>query len=430
MVLGLASVPDLLRLVFLPAFAWAAYRDVRTRRLPNALWPPLALVGVVALALEAAATYPFAGYEGRVFLVRVGFALLFLLPFAYGAYFLRAFGGADAKATMVLALGLPTTPAYALPAGVVAALPPTVLAALPRTTLPLVPSLLGVTAMATLTNAVLVALLYVGYLAVGNLVRGRVGLAMFVGRPTPVERLADRHGSLLRTDGSLPRSGLDLDALRMYFRWRGCTLADLRADPAAFREPDFVGDTFDPTDGATHRGPDTGGPAGSGAATSGAGSDAATDGREADDWAGTGFVQAETEETADAGDAETSGTEAGTVTEAGTAANASEAETTDTDATGTGATTDTDATATDTDEATDDALHDPWAAAAFLDAVDGSAYGTTPETLRSGLQTVAETDRVWVSPGLPFVVPLFGGLLVALTLGDVLTLLLRAVGLA
>ena len=51
---GLGSVGDLLRLVAVPAFAWAAYRDVRTRRIPNRLWPPLVAVGVLALAMEFA----------------------------------------------------------------------------------------------------------------------------------------------------------------------------------------------------------------------------------------------------------------------------------------------------------------------------------------------------------------------------------------
>ena len=35
---------------------------------------------------------------------------------------------------------------------------------------------------------------------------------------------------------------------------------------------------------------------------------------------------------------------------------------------------------------------------------------------------------MWVSPGLPFLVPLFVGLLVALTYGDVLFGIVRALG--
>jgi preflagellin peptidase FlaK len=73
---------------------------------------------------------------------------------------------------------------------------------------------------------------------------------------------------------------------------------------------------------------------------------------------------------------------------------------------------------------------DPWGAAAFLEDVDHDAYGTTPEQLRTGLDLATERETVWVSPGIPFLVPLFLGLLVALTYGDLLFALLRAVGLA
>ncbi len=373
MALGVASVPDLLRLLFVPVFAWAAYRDVRTRRLPNRLWPPLALLGLVTLAWDAVVRFPFAGYDDRVFLIRVGFALVFLLPFSYAAYLLRAFGGADAKAMMVLALGFPITPTYALPTELVTALPPGVVTALPRLSLPLYPSVLGVVAMSALTNAVLVALLFVLGLALRNALAGRVSLAMFVGWPTSVDDVPERYGTLLDTDGTLPSSGLDLDALRMYLRWRGCSLADLRSDPARFRDPASVGETFEPTDGAVHR-QET--PVRDG------GDDVIDDSEEGDEWAGTGFVSSKTRQ---------AGPEK-----------------------------------PETDES--ESVHDPWAAEAFLDDVDGSAYGTTPESLREGLQTVAGQQRVWVSPGLPFVVPLFGGLLVALTYGDALTVLLQALG--
>lgn len=42
------------------------------------------------------------------------------------------------------------------------------------------------------------------------------------------------------------------------------------------------------------------------------------------------------------------------------------------------------------------------------------------------LRAIAEEDAVWISPGIPFIVPMFVGLLVALTYGDVLFALMRA----
>ncbi len=49
---------------------------------------------------------------------------------------------------------------------------------------------------------------------------------------------------------------------------------------------------------------------------------------------------------------------------------------------------------------------------------DSPAYGTTPEKLRDGLQVVASQDEVWISPGIPFIVPMFVGTVIAFTYGD------------
>lgn len=83
-----------------------------------------------------------------------------------------------------------------------------------------------------------------------------------------------------------------------------------------------------------------------------------------------------------------------------------------------------------TDGGVEEADDDPWGAEAFLADIEGSAYGTTPEDLRDGLETLSESDVVWISPGIPFLVPLFLGLVVSFTYGDLLFTLLSALGLA
>lgn len=62
---------------------------------------------------------------------------------------------------------------------------------------------------------------------------------------------------------------------------------------------------------------------------------------------------------------------------------------------------------------------DPWGAAAFCDDV-GDAYGATPTNLRAALDHLTTAESVWISPGIPFLVPLFGGLCLALVYGDLL----------
>jgi preflagellin peptidase FlaK len=324
----LAATTDLLRLLAVPAFGWAAWRDVRTRRLPNRLWYPLLAIGLVALAWDTLGHLPVAGVDDRLFLVRVGISLLVVVPLAYGLWWIGGFGGADAKAMITLAVLFPTYPVFYLASGAY----------------PAVVTDIGVFSMTILTNAVLVGLAYPVYLGVHNGIRGDRAPVMFLGRRTAVSTLPTEHGRLFETTEGFTRDGLDIDALRMYLRWRGTTLDDVRSAPAAHRDPGRVVETFEPTDGAVEAGENR---------------------------------RVEGVDSAD---------------DPGPAAD----------------------------------YDDPWAAGRFLDEIEGSAYGTTPETLREGLRVVTTRDSVWISPGVPFIVPLFFGICLGLSYGDLLFGLLGA----
>ncbi|KTG11649.1 peptidase A24 [Haloprofundus marisrubri] len=331
----LGTMPDLLRLLVVPVFLWAAWRDVKTRRLPNRMWPPLAALGIVLLGWDLWATYPF-GPLDSLFLLQVGISVFFVAPIGYAFWYIGGFGAADAKALIVLALIFPTFPSY-LVSGV---------------ELPFVETTLGVFSFTILTNAVLVAVAYPLVLGLRNLVTRQFSPVMFLGRPVSVDSLSTRHGSLFETPDGYTRNGLDLDALRMYLRWRGTTLSALRADPDAHRDPESVTETYPVGDGSVDDAP----------------SDSPT--------------------VADGG-----------------------------------------AVVRERPEQNSTDYEDPWAAEKFLNSLEWSAYGTTPEKLRNGLDLVSTREEVWMMPGLPFIVPMFVGLLVALTYGDVLFGVLGAVGL-
>lgn len=329
-----ATGPDLLRLVAVPVFAWTAYRDIETRRVSSTVWIPLALLGAVLLLWDARLAWAAGGTAWSYdFLVPTAISLGLVVPIAYLFWWVGGFGGADAKALLVLAVLFPTFPEYAL--GPV--------------TLPLEPTRIGAFSFTILTNAVLVAVALPVVLAIRNAAAGRIAPVMLVGWPVPWERIPETHGRLLETPTGLSRGGLDLDALRMYLRWRGLSLAQLREAPERYRDPATLPDEPNPpTDGA---------------------------------------VTADADIRGDGGALE-------------------------------GAETETAATAaTDSQGVPAD---DPWGAEAFLDDIEGSAYGTTPETLREGLEVLSENETVWISPGTPFLVPIFAGLVIALVYGDLL----------
>jgi preflagellin peptidase FlaK len=350
----LGSIPDLLRLLAVPVFGWAAYRDIETRRVPNKTWLPLAALAVVLLLWDTYAVVnggavgrPAGPTPDRLYFIRVAISLGFVAPLAYGFWLIGGFGGADAKAFMLVAVLFPVYPTYYLTGAA----------------LPLEPSRIGVFSLTILSNTVLAGVVYPLGVAVGNLVRGRFAWAMFLGKPVAVDRLTEEYGRLLEAPDGFTRSGLDLDALRMYLQWRGASLADLRADPTTYRNPDSL--------------PEEPNPPGDGSF--------ATDGGEASDTS-----------SPSPGRRSDGGVPAGgTVDQFGTAGTA-----------------------------------DPWGAERFLDDIEGSAYGTDAETLREGLELLTDTDEVWVSPGIPFLVPMFVGLAASLVYGDVLYALLASLGFA
>ncbi|WP_267161996.1 A24 family peptidase C-terminal domain-containing protein [Halovenus salina] len=347
-----ATIPDLLRLVVLPAFGYLAWRDIKTRRIPHRTWYPLGALALVLLVWEGymVITGDATALDQRLFLTRVSISVLVLVPLAYGFWLLGGFGGADTKAFMVIALLFPTYPEYHLWAvGIDGEF----------ATLPLVATDVGVFSMTILANTVLLGALYPVALAGKNAVTGYVSPAMFVATPIEATDATRRYGVLLEfAEGRLRDARslsavrshlswrrLDLDALRMYLQWRGLDLASVRADPDRYRDPDSLPDEPNPP--------------------------------------GTGSIA----------NSDVGGT----------------------------------ASAVETDGGTTD---DPWGAEAFLDDIDGNAYGTTPEMLRDGLETLTEEDVVWISPGIPFIVPMFFGLVVSFVYGDLLFTLLGFLGVA
>lgn len=311
----IASGPDLLRLALIPAFLWLALVDFRTRRIPRWVWWPIGAVGLIALVWAGMVMAHLPPLQSRVWTIQVAISLGLVAPLGYLFYRFGAYGAADAKAVIVIAIAYPTYP----------------LIKFGTVSLPLVELPTGLFSLTVLVNAVLLGLVYPLALAGRNAVNGDIRTAMFVGLPVHWSKLPERHGVLLEHDNALPRSGLDLDALRMYLQWRKMNLAELRADPYTYVEPSSLPDEpAKPGDGAVR-----------------------TDG---------GIPQP-----------------------------------------------------------------DRWGARAFLDDV-GGAYGTRPEELRIWLDRLTEREVFWVSPGIPFLVLLVGGLVVGLIFGDLFTMIVSHLG--
>ena len=376
----IASGPDTLRLLAIPFFAYVAMLDIRTRRVPNRTWIPLAALAVLLLVWDIlrVMTGDTDPVMRQNFYIQTLISIGLVIPLAYVFWLVGGFGGADAKAFFVVAVLFPAFPVYRLwewsvnggaVAGALDLLPGATYAG----TLPLVEPSFGVFSITVLSNTVVMGALYPVALAARNTTVGYISPGMFVAKPVAWDRATEEYGTLLQMpERSLRESlspsglraylsfrGVDLDALRMYLRWRGLSLSALRENPDRFRNPASLSpDPNRPGDGAIP--------------TDGRDDETATDGTTA-----TAF-----------GDAEPWAPETHLVANG----------------------------------------DDPWGAAAFLDDIEGSAYGTSAETLREGLDSLADDDVVWISPGIPFLVPLFVGLVLAFVYGDLLFAMFQALG--
>lgn len=364
----IASTTDLLRLAVVPVFAWAAWRDIKTRRLPNWLWIALLAFGGGLLMIDAAQHFPFTTYQGGVWLFDVGKSFILIVPLGYLLWWSGGMGAADAKAIITLAVIFPVLPEYLI-AGAVA---------------PLITAPHGIFSLTIVSNAVVVAASVPLSMVVYNLSRGWTHIpSIFISRRVDIKSLPDRAGKLIETgtndadgngeDDETAAASLDLDVLRMYLRWRGVSLSTLRKNPTVARQPDSIGETHPPSDGRVDIGDDL-------------------------DW----------------GDSDSG--QLANPTDGGTSSN-------DRRKPDTGGDRDHNV---DTDDGTDDYENpdggDLWGAAEFINSIDRTTYGVNHLELRDGLDMVTDPnrDQIAVRPGLPFVVPLFVGVVTALTYGDIL----------
>jgi len=201
-----AIVPDLLRVALVPTLGWLAVLDVRTRRVPRAVWWPLFAVAGFATALEVVTV-------GTAGLLAAGVSVAVVGTLAAVFWALEGVGRADAKALAVLAVAYPWLPAFH-----------------GGSALPLLAAPIGPLSLTVVTNAALLGCGYALALGARNAVRGHLRPAMVVARPVAVETLTRRHGTVV--------GGVDLDDLDAYLEWRKTSVAGIRSEPAKYRFAD------------------------------------------------------------------------------------------------------------------------------------------------------------------------------------------------
>jgi len=152
---------------------------------------PLALLGAVLLGWDGWLAWSAGGDAWTFeFLIPTAISLGLVVPIAYLFWWFGGFGGADAKALLVLAVLFPTFPKYALGSW----------------TFPTAGTTdIGTFSFTILTNAVLVGIALPIALAIRNAAAGRIAPVMFVGWPVSWERIPETRPPARDTPAGLSR---------------------------------------------------------------------------------------------------------------------------------------------------------------------------------------------------------------------------------
>ena len=219
-------------IVAVAVLGWAAWRDIKTRRVKRYVWWPGFEIGLLFLGLHAVRLLSAPPLIQRFDGLRIGISIVFLVVTGIMFAVLRLFGWADAKAFILLGLLIPLFPTFSMLGG-----------------FPIERSVLDVFSLAAVTNGLLLTLVYPVYLAAKNSIEGTTDFPwLFLTRTVQTTNLDSAHGKLASTTSGYTANGLDLDALRMYMRWRGIELEDICSNPDNYRKTLPI-NTNPPTDG-------------------------------------------------------------------------------------------------------------------------------------------------------------------------------------
>ena len=230
--LDLGTLPDLLRLITVPVFVVLAYIDYKTRRIPKLVWIPLILYGMIIYVIESIEIAEFGGIALQLYIFQVGISFGIVAPLSYILYKFKLFGKADFKALVTLAIIFPTSVSYYLPQF--------------DAHLPILVSEMPLS-MAIFANTSIIVLSFPLYLALKNTINGKVRRHIFVGKEVEVSDIDAHHGRILDVGKQIPKSGLDIDTLRIYLQWRGITLEELIEDPEKYRKVNSLPEKPNPT---------------------------------------------------------------------------------------------------------------------------------------------------------------------------------------
>lgn len=331
----LENGPDLLRLLAIPIFGYAAWTDYNIRRVDNRIWSKLIVIGILAFTWQIHQISPIHTAEEFMILRE---SLITASIFAAGSVILfnsGALGGADAKAIFSLGLLFPVNITIGIPA-------------ISAQTLPIFSNPLAATGVTIIMNSFVFATFYLVIMWKRNIDNGVRSLSLLTAAHRDRSSVEQIAGKLVGKTKSGDRFVIDLDTLRMYLRWRGTSINEIIENHEEMRNANSITETYKVENGSIRIN------------------------KNSDKWYYNFDIFKNTEKISDGGKKP---------------------------------------------EVTN--KHDEWGVETFFNSIDHDGYGTTSTDLRHGLNHLCENQTVKITPGFPFIVPIFLSIVVSLTIGDI-----------
>lgn len=216
---GLEISADILRLLIIPAFIYAAILDYRTRRVHNEFWIPLFGLLFIILGWDILDMLLSTGSIRSAYLYSFALSVIIGPSLAYTLWQIGFFGGADAKAFIFLSVYFPTIPEITLNGTTV----PQVMGVMP-----IFDEIFVVTIF---FNALVFAAGFQLYIFTFNIIKRNFNRAMTHATKYATHEITEKQGVIIESNNGINRPGVDIDTLRMYLRWRGETLNNLLEKP-------------------------------------------------------------------------------------------------------------------------------------------------------------------------------------------------------
>jgi preflagellin peptidase FlaK len=232
----IASGPDLVRLLALPAFAWAAWTDLQVRRTDPRVWLVIYVIGGVAGAWEIAQTAPVSSLAALEAVSRFTVVPSVIGVLAAFLYRINAVGGGDAKAFFAVGLLFPSTHTYLVP--------------IAEVQVPLLGVSSGILASTIIVNSFVFGGVYLFRLWKRNYEQGDRSTMMFVSELRNITGLANAVGMIQCKTGRDDTVMVDADVLRMWLRWQGVSWTEFDTRRAEFRERKSINEVYTVNDGA------------------------------------------------------------------------------------------------------------------------------------------------------------------------------------